>query len=127
MNNGDLDHPSPPTMMDAHARIQASLPYQRWRHFFETVLQTEAARVEAERGVEWEIHEKTIMYNEWTEKRENECSICLENFLASDLCTCLEKCQHLFHTECLHKAVQHHHRHCPQCRGEICIRSKQKS
>jgi hypothetical protein len=138
MNNNGA--PGIPTMMDAHARVQASLPYQRWRTFFETILQDvleERLLLEAEQqSLEqhqqelfrnnhndfWKVEEKTLRYGEIIKEKEEEtgrCSICLENFEKEDMCTWLEECRHFFHAECLKTAVQHQHQQCPQCRGNI--------
>jgi hypothetical protein len=137
-NNGGA--PGIPTMMDAHARVQASLPYQRWRTFFETILQDvleeRMIEVAEQQSLEqhqqelfrnnhndlWEVEETTCPYVELIKDKEDEtgrCSICLENFEKEDMCTRLEECRHFFHTECLKTAIQHQHQQCPQCRGKI--------
>ena len=51
-----------------------------------------------------------------------ECRICLDKIDANDDVYLLS-CEHIFHIQCLDRAINQKHKHCPICRQEIKLRS----
>jgi hypothetical protein len=62
-----------------------------------------------------DINELTV--DEVTEKNENECSICLNNYEIGDVFI-HTKCKHMFHYKCLEQWVSDHSE-CPNCRSDL--------
>ena len=56
--------------------------------------------------------------NSETAKRQETCTICMENFRAEELIIALPTCKHLFHKKCGEEWLQKS-LHCPVCRSDV--------
>lgn len=71
-----------------------------------------------------QLHSEVFIYSEkgrecTTERKSQDCSICLESFIEGDKLICLP-CEHTFHSDCLDPWVQTCG-DCPYCRKVIIV------
>ncbi|GLT43323.1 hypothetical protein SLA2020_172830 [Shorea laevis] len=67
------------------------------------------------------MHETHVTYDR--EKMQNKsdlyCAIYLANFEDGDNCAAVERCQHMYHEECIETWLKQWNLHCPCCRASI--------
>ena len=56
-----------------------------------------------------------IKYNS---RKETECSICLGEFIGTDIIKAFNKCEHIFHKKCLLDWLKNHN-YCPLCKHDL--------
>lgn len=60
-------------------------------------------------------------YQRITNNTEEECVICLEEFVSGDVCRILPTCSHIFHLGCIDNWLLNHQLNCPVCRSSPII------